>query len=81
MKRDLPTEYVEQGLWDSQKEIEAFTARVNKQRNDLIQRCTHKNKNGLSRLRYFRAGDLFDHEYWRCEACHGGQREKPGSSS
>jgi len=81
MKRDLPTEDVAKGLWDCQREMEAFNTRMSERRTDLIRRCTHKNKSGLSMLRHFSAGDLYDHEYWRCDACHGGQRHAPEKSS
>ena len=77
MKRDLPTEDVAQGLWDSEREMEAFNERMGDLRADLVKRCTHKNKAGLSRLRYRSAGELYDHEYWSCDACGRGQSYAP----
>lgn len=77
MKRDLPTEDVANGLWDSRREMEAFNRRISERRSDLVSRCTHKNRAGLSILRHRSAGDLYDHEYWSCDACGRGQSYAP----
>ena len=77
MKRDLPTEDVQKGLWDSQREMEAFNARMGDLRADLVKRCTHKSRAGLSMLRYRSAGERYDHEYWSCDACGRGQSYAP----
>src|SRR5271169_4215334 len=76
-KRDLPSEDVKEGLWDSQREIESFNARMEELRSDLVRRCSHKNKAGMSMLRHRSAGELYDHEYWSCDACKRGQSYAP----
>jgi len=72
-ERNLVTEDVRKGLWDAEQGI----AKLENLKARLVGRCTHRTRGGESVLRYRGAGDLYDHEYWYCDVCGGGQREKP----
>ncbi len=72
-KRDLATEDVVHGVRDAARQIRILEDRS----RDLIERCTHRSREGRSVLRYQAAGERYDCEYWTCDACGGGQREQP----
>lgn len=72
-KRDLPIEYVTGGLRETERQIQAQKER----KLELIARCTHRDREGRPVLRLQAAGERYDHDYWSCDACGGGQRELP----
>jgi hypothetical protein len=75
-KRDpalLTIEDVLEGLHETEQQIQVLEAH----KLALMEKCSHKDKEGRSRLRYQRAGERYDHEYWSCDACGGGESEEP----
>jgi hypothetical protein len=72
-KRDLATEDVHRALWEAEQGID----KLRSLKARIVRRCTHKNKSGQPVLFYQAAGQRYDHEYWGCATCGGGQCYAP----